>query len=139
MLLEHIRGISESGCISIFWRIVDLMHEKLSFLVSFQDRKSIFQTIPTHTKEVNPRLNVLLIVLKCLLNHPRTCKLNSNVIAIMKKHSTLKVLTSCTINFVSKCYGKRTSDVRLFEKAVSSSHTSTGRLNIRYINCLPFS
>ena len=121
LLLAHIRGISESGCILIFWRIVDLMYEKLSFLVSFQDRESIFQTIPTHIKEVYPRLTCIIDCFEVFIESPQNLQAKQQCYSNYKKHSTLKVLISCTasgaINFVSKCYGGRTSDVQIVRES----------------------
>ena len=116
-LLAHVAGISKSGCVGIFWSTIELLYARLSFLVKFQDRHQIYNTIPTHMKRLYPRLTSIIDCFEIFIDAPKILKAKQQCFSHYKKHNTIKVFISCTpngsVNYISKCYGGRTSDVQL--------------------------
>ena len=93
------------------------MYIKLKFLVRMQDRNHIYQTIPSTFKAKFPRLTSIIECFETFVEAPSSLLARAQLYSRYKKHCTIKVLISCTppgaINFVSKCYGGRASDIQI--------------------------
>lgn len=119
--LAHLRGIPKTTCIDIFWKWLDLMHAKLNFMVKWQDRENIFQTIPPVFKKHFPRLTSIIDCFEIFIDYPKKFLPRSQCYSQYKKHCTIKVFISCNplgaVNFLSKCWGGRASDVKIVRES----------------------
>ncbi|XP_057299815.1 uncharacterized protein LOC130630355 [Hydractinia symbiolongicarpus] len=81
------------------------------------DRDNIFKTIPSVFKVKFPRLTSIIDCFEIFVESPASLLARAQLYSQYKKHCTIKVLISCTplgaINFISKCYGGRASDVQI--------------------------
>ena len=115
--LASVRGIKKTTLVDYFWKWVDLMHAKLGFLVKFQDRAHIFQTIPPVFKSVFPRLTAIIDCFEVFIHAPKNLKARAQCWSNYKNHCTVKIFISCSplghINYLSKAYGGRASDVQI--------------------------
>ena len=115
--IATVKGVKKTTAIGYFWKWLDLMHAKLRIPVKFQDREYIFQTIPPVFKNKFPRLTSIVDCFKIFIGAPRKLKARAQCWSNYKHHYTVKVFISCSplghINFVSKVYGGRASDVQL--------------------------
>ena len=119
-------GISPTTAIEYFWNWIDIMHLNLKPLIKMQDRDHIYQTIPAPFKAKFPRLTSIIDCFEVFVEAPSSLLARAKFYSQYKKHTTIKVFISCTplgaINFVSKCYGGRASDVQVVKE--SGFHTS---------------
>jgi len=116
-LLAYTAKVCRSTLIDQFWKWIDIMYSKLKLLVRMQDRDYIFETIPPIFKSKYPRLTSIIDCFEIFVESPSSLLARAQFYSQYKKHCTIKVLISCTplgaINFVSKCYGGRTSDIQI--------------------------
>ena len=120
--LAYAAKVCRSTLIDQFWKRIDIiMYSKLKLLVRMQDRDYIFETIPLIFKSKFPRLTSIIDCFKIFVESPSSLLARAQFYSQYKKHCTIKVLISCTplgaINFVSKCYGGRTSDIQITRKS----------------------
>lgn len=115
--IATVKGVKKTTAIGYFWKWLDLMHAKLRFPVKFQDREYIFQTIPPVFKNKFPRLTCF----KIFIDAHRKLKARAQCWSNYKHHCTVKVFISCSplghINYVSKVYGGRASDVQVVRES----------------------
>ena len=120
-LLAFVYGVGVSTAIDYFWNWLDIMYVKLKGLVKMQDRDYIFQTIPSVFKSKFPRLTSIIDCFEVFIESPSSLLARAKFYSQYKKHCTIKVLISCTplgaINFVSQCYGGRTSDIQIVKES----------------------
>ena len=125
-LLADIRKIPKSTTIDIFWRWVDLMYAKLSFLIKWQDRDHIFEIIPSIFKAKFPRLTSIIDCFEIFIEAPKGPKARAQYYSTYKKHTTIKVFISCSplgnTNFISKAWGGRASDVQIVRESGFIAH-----------------
>ena len=55
-MLSFINNIAKSTAIDHFWKSIDMMYEKMKFLIKMQDQNHIYETIPPVFKNKFPRL-----------------------------------------------------------------------------------
>ncbi|XP_054764741.2 uncharacterized protein LOC129271400 [Lytechinus pictus] len=119
--IATVKGMKKTTAIDYFWKWLDLMHAKLGFLVKFQDRNYIFQTIPPVFKNKFPRLTSIVDCFEIFIDAPRRLKARAQCWSNYKHHCTVKVFISCSplghINYVSKVYGGRASDVQVVRES----------------------
>ena len=124
-LLATIFGTSPTTASDYFWYWIDVMFIKLKPLVKMQDRAYVFKTIPAVFKSKFPRLTSIIDCFEVFVEAPSSLLARAKFYSQYKKHTTIKVFISCTplgaINFISKCYGGRTSDVQIVKD--SGFHT----------------
>ena len=116
-LLAYIANISKSTLVDHFWKWIDIMYSKLKLLVRMQDRDYIYKNIPPVFKKKFARLTSIIDCFEVFVEAPSSLLARAQFYSQYKKHCTVKVLISCTplgaINFVSKCYGGRASDIQI--------------------------
>lgn len=109
--------VSKSNLADTFWRWVNLLESKMSFLIKSPDREATIKTLPPAFKKDFPRLTAIIDCTEILIHRPRTLLARSQVYSNYKHHSTVKFLIACTphgsISFLSKVWGGRVSDVEL--------------------------
>jgi len=97
------------------------MYIKLQYLVQMQDRHHIFSTIPPVFKTKFPRLTSIVDCFEVFVESPTSLMARAQLYSQYKKHCTIKVFISCTpigaINFVSKCWGGRASDIQIVRES----------------------
>lgn len=97
------------------------MHAKLGFLVKFQDRDYIFQTIPPIFESQFPPLTSIIDCFEVFIDSLKNLKASAQCWSNYKNHCTIKVFISCSplghINYVSKAYGGRASDVQIVKES----------------------
>ncbi|XP_065662460.1 uncharacterized protein LOC136085018 [Hydra vulgaris] len=126
-LIAYISNISKTTAIEYFYKWLDIMYWKLNFLIKMQDRDHIFDTIPGIFKAKFPRLTSIIDCFEIFVEAPSSLLARAQFYSRYKRHCTIKVFISCTplgaINFLSKCYGGRASDILITrESGFSSKH-----------------
>ena len=69
--LAQVKGIPKTTMIDYFCKWIDLMHAKITFMVHWQDRENIFQTIPAVFKEKFPRLTSIVDCFEIFIEAPK--------------------------------------------------------------------
>ena len=102
------------------------MYAKLSFLIKWQDRDHIFEIIPPIFKVKFPRLTSIIDCFEIFIEAPKGPKACAQCYSTCKKHTRIKVFISCSplgnINFISKAWGRRTSDVQIVRESGFIAH-----------------
>lgn len=119
--LAQVKGIPKTTMIDYFWKWIDLMYAKLSFMVHWPDREKIFQTIPNVFRGKFPRLTSIVDCFEIFIEAPKNLLARAQCYSNYKKHCTVKFFISCTplgsINFISKAWGGRASDVHIVRES----------------------
>ena len=79
VLLAYCKSISRSTMIGFFWKWMDKIYTKLSFLVRWADRDMIYSIIPPIFKNKSPRLTSIIDFLQVFIKAPRNLKARSSV------------------------------------------------------------
>ena len=107
--MAHLSKICVGTLSRIFWHVIHLVFYKLSFLVRFQERSNVFDTIPSVMKVLYPRLTCIIDCFEIFIESPKRLQAKQQCYSQYKKHSTVKVFISSTpngaVNYVSKCWG----------------------------------
>ena len=93
--ISHQTGISKSTANLTFHKILDLVYTKLHFLIHWQDRDNIRQTVPPIFKQHFLRLTCIVDCFEIFIDRPVNLKARAQVYSNYKKHSTVKCLISC--------------------------------------------
>lgn len=108
-------ALAQSTVHSTFHKILDLMYARLRFLIHWQDRDYIRQTIPPVFRQHFPRLTSIIDCFEIFIDRPRNLNARALVYSNYKKHSTVKYLISCSplgaVNFISRGWGGRVTDI----------------------------
>ena len=137
--MSYQTGLSVGGLNKTFKKIIDLMYEKLGFLVRWPDRLHLFKTLPPIFKENFPRLTSIIDCFEIFIERPRALKARAQVYSNYKKHSTVKFLICCSplgvVTFLSKAWGGRASDVQIVRASgfISLDYHHPGNPNIPFI------
>lgn len=131
-LLAHMMGVSKTTAIDTFWNWINVMYVKLAFLIKWQDREHIYDIIPPVFKNKFPRLTSIIDCFEIFIDAPKALKARAQCYSSYKHHTTVKVFISCSplgsINFVSRVWGGRASDVHIVRESgfISSSYHMPG-------------
>ncbi|XP_013380445.1 uncharacterized protein LOC106151628 [Lingula anatina] len=119
--LAHIKGIPKTTMIDIFWKWIDMLYSKLSFTIAPTDREHIFRILPEVFKEKFPRLTSIVDCCEIFIETPQNLLARAQTYSSYKKHTTMKFFISCNphghINFLSKMWGGRASDVMIVRES----------------------
>ena len=69
-MLSFINNIAKSTAIDHFWKSIDMMYEKMKFLIKMQDRDHIYETIPPVFKNKFPRLTSIIDCFEVFVESP---------------------------------------------------------------------
>ena len=118
--LADLYNVSKTTVNDVFWRWVDLLYEKLKFLIKWPDHDASMETLPHVFRQYFPRLTGIIDCTEVFIHRPKSLKARAQVYSNYKKHSTLKFLVACTpqgaISYLSKAWGGRISDVELVKQ-----------------------
>ena len=119
--ISHQAGISETTANITFHKIIDLLHTKLHFLIHWQDRDNIRQTVPPIFKQHFSRLTCIIDCFEIFIDRPVNLKARAQVYSNYKNHSTVNYLIFCsplgTINFLSNGWDGRATDTYIVRKS----------------------
>ena len=115
--LAQAKGVPKSTMIDYFWKWIDMMHAKVSFMVKWQDRDTAFRINPPVFKAKFPKMTCIVDCFEIFIDAPRNLLARAQCYSQYKKHCTVKVFISCSplgsINFLSCAWGGRASDVKI--------------------------
>lgn len=115
--LARLRGIPKTTMIDHFWKWIELLHSKISFMVNWCDRDATQIAIPPVFKDKFPRLTSIIDCFEIFIDAPRNLLARAKCYSSYKKHCTIKFLISCSplgaINFLSRAWGGRATDNRI--------------------------
>ena len=120
--LANQAGISHPSTMTdYFWRWIDLISCKLSFMVQWPDRDRIRQTVPLHFRDKYPKLTGIIDCFEIFVETPGPVKAHAQLYSNYKKHTTVKYLIACNplgaVSFLSRGYGGRISDVNIVRQS----------------------
>ena len=114
-------GFAKSTIADIFWRVIDLLHLKLDFLIHWPDRETLQATIPPVFKALFPRLTGIMDCFEIFIDRPKKLKARAEVYSNYKKHSTVKAFIVCSplgaVTYISSVWGGRASDVEIVRQS----------------------
>ena len=99
---------------TIFQKVIEIMYQKLKFLIHWPDRNNLFQTLPPIFKANFPRLTSIVDCFEIFIERPKNLKARAQVYSNYKEHSTVNFFI-CTsplgaITFTSPAWGGRSTD-----------------------------
>ena len=116
-----ISGFGETTVRDYFWKWIDLIDAKLSFMVKFQDREVVKRTLPQHFRHLYPRLTSIFDCFELFIETPKAPKARAQTYSNYKHHNTIKVFICCSplgaITYISSAWGGRVSDVELVRRS----------------------
>lgn len=119
--LATLKGTPLSTVINYFWKWIDLMHVKLSFLIKWPDRESIHRINPPAFRSRFPRLTSIIDCFEIFVESPKRLLARAKCYSSYKKHCTCKVFIACNalgaITFLSPVWGGRASDVYIVRQS----------------------
>ena len=108
---------SKTSLNDMFWKWIDLLYIKMSFLTKWPDHDANMRTIPHIFRQYFSQLTGIIDCIEIFIDRPKKLDARAKVYSNYKKHSTVKFLIACTpqgsVSFLSKAYGGRISDVEL--------------------------
>ena len=81
-------GLSIGTVNSTFLKIIELMYLKFRFLIKWPDRESIWKSFPKFT--------LIIDCIEIFIERPKNLKAREQVYSSYKRHSTVKLLLSCS-------------------------------------------
>lgn len=102
------------------------MYSKLGFLIKWADRETIFKIVPPVFQQKFPRLTSIIDCFEVFVESPKNLLARAQCYSNYKKHTTIKFFIPCSpvgaINFLSKAWGGRASDVQIVRESGFISH-----------------
>ena len=87
--LDQVKGIPKTTMIDSFWMWIDLLHAKIIFVVHWQDRENIFQTISAVFKKF-PRLTSKVDCIEIFIEAPKNLLARAQCYSNYKKKKKTK-------------------------------------------------
>ena len=95
-LLAYLSGCGETTVRDYFWKWIDVMYAKMNFLVRWPDPETIIMSLPPEFKEKFPRLTSIIDCFELFIDMPGNLLARQQTYSNYKKHTTAKVLISCS-------------------------------------------
>ncbi|XP_014674873.1 PREDICTED: uncharacterized protein LOC106814985 isoform X2 [Priapulus caudatus] len=119
--ISDIAGCGETTVRDYFWKWIDVMYAKLSFLVRWPDRDAAAETLPPEFKVLYPRLTGIVDCFEIFIGNAGNLLARQQTYSNYKKHTTAKVFVACSplgaITYISMAWGGRVSDVELVRRS----------------------
>ena len=111
------RGVSSSTVSDMFWRWVEIIFQKMNFLVQWPDRDAVIATLPAVFKKEFPRLTGIGDCFEIFVERPSKLEARAQLWSNYKHHSTVKIFVVCSpvgsVTYLSTVWGGRASDVEI--------------------------
>ena len=83
--------LPDSTMRAYFWKWIDILYEKLDFLIQWPDPEGVRETLPGHFKEKYPRLTSIIDCFEIRIEQPSNALAKAQTYSNYKKANTVKV------------------------------------------------
>lgn len=114
-------GVNPSTVSRNFHKVLDVMNVKITHLIKWPDRATLWETLPSSFRRFFKKACVIIDCTEVFIEQPSDLLARAQVWSNYKHHSTLKFLIGITpqgtISYVSRCAGGRISDKEIVEQS----------------------